>query len=154
MDRYFQPPSATTNAMSARSPGPHGLRGLGERGVQDRAGRDAGEDALRLEQLAGAAYGVARADREARVDQRLVVQLGDEALVEVAQAVDQLAVPRLGGDDPHLGLVLAEVAADAHQRAGGAETADEVGDRSAGRRGSRGRCPRSARSAFAGLPYW
>ena len=30
-----------------------------------------------------------------------VVQLGDEALVEVAQAVDQLAVARLGGDDPH-----------------------------------------------------
>ena len=58
-----------------------------------------------------------------------VVQLGDEALVEVAQAVDQLAVPRLGRDDPHLGLVLAEEPADAHQGAGGAEPGDEVGDR-------------------------
>ena len=88
--------------------GPDGLGGLRERGVQDRAGRDAGEQALALEQLPDPAHRVARADREARVDQRLVVQLGDEALVEVAQAVDQLAVAGLGGDDADLGLVLAE----------------------------------------------
>jgi hypothetical protein len=66
--------------------------GLGQRGVQDGAGRDAGEDALELEQLADPAYGVARADREPRVDEVGVVELGDEALVEVAQAIDQLAV--------------------------------------------------------------
>ena len=126
------------------------LGGLAERGVQDRAGGDAGEDALELEQLAHPAYGVARADREAGVDQRRVVQLGDEALVEVAQAVDQLAVARLGGDDPHLRLVAPEEAADAHQRAGGAEAGDEVGDRRAGRRGSRGRCPPRARGRWRG----
>src|SRR6478672_10557266 len=45
------------------------LGGLAERGVQDRPGRDAGEDALELEQLPDPADGVARADREARVDQ-------------------------------------------------------------------------------------
>src|SRR3712207_7367204 len=39
-----------------------------------------------------------RADGEPRVQQLRVVELGDEALVDVAQAVDQLAVPRLGGD--------------------------------------------------------
>ena len=35
-----------------------------QRGVQDRAGRDAGEDALGLQQLPGAAQRVVRADRE------------------------------------------------------------------------------------------
>src|SRR6478735_7317163 len=91
---------------------------LAEGCVQDRPGGDAREDALLLEQLPDPSYGVTRADREPRVDQRLVVQLRDEALVEVAQAVDQLAVPRLGGDDLDLGLVRAEEAADAHQGAG------------------------------------
>src|SRR6476469_4528707 len=104
------------------------LGGLAERGVEDRAGGDAGEDALELEQLAHTAYGVARADREAGVDERGVVELGDEPLVEVAQAVDQLAVARLGGDDLHVRLGLAEEARDAHRGAGGAEAGDEVGD--------------------------
>src|SRR5262245_52057392 len=104
------------------------LRRLRERGVQDRAGRDSGEDALELEQLPDPTYGVTRAHREASVDQVGVVELGDEALVEVAQAVDELAVPRLGGDDPHPWLRGAEEAADAHQGAGGAEPRDEVGD--------------------------
>ena len=74
------------------------LVGDPERGVQDRAGRDPGEDALALHQLAGAVDGVVGAHAEARVQQRGVVELGDEALVDVAQAVDQLAVARLGGD--------------------------------------------------------
>src|SRR6476661_4889452 len=105
-----------------------GLGRLAERRVQDRPGGDAGEDALLLEQLPDSAYGVPRPDREPRVDQRLVVELGDETLVEVAQPVDQLSVAWLGGDDPHLGLVHPEEPADPHQGAGGAETADEVGD--------------------------
>src|SRR5688500_6377986 len=90
-----------------------GLDGLGrlaERGVEDGAGGDAGEDALELEQLTHAAYGVARTDAEARVDQRGVVELGDEPLVEVAQAVDELAVAGLGGHDAYVGLGAAEVA--------------------------------------------
>jgi hypothetical protein len=72
--------------------------------VQDRAGRDAGEDALLLDQLAGAAQRLARADGEAGRQHRAVVELGHEALVDVAQAVDQLAVARLGRDDAHAGL--------------------------------------------------
>ena len=71
-------------------------------------------------------HGVPRTDREPGVDQRGVVQLGHETLVEVAQPVDELAVARLGRDDPHSGLVLAEVPPDAHQGAGGAETGHEV----------------------------
>ena len=78
-----------------RLPRLDGLRRLPQRSVQDRAGRDPGEDALRLEELTHPAYGVTRADGEARVDQGLVVQLGDEALVEVAQPVDELAVAGL-----------------------------------------------------------
>src|SRR4051794_41543184 len=96
--------------------------------MEDRTGRDAGEDALQLEQLTDPAYGVARTDREARVDQLGVVQLGDEALVEVAQAVDQLAVARLGGDDPDLRLRLSEEPRDTHEGAGGAQAADEVSE--------------------------
>ena len=83
-----------------------------------------------------------------------VVELGDEALVEVAQAVDELAVARLGGDDPDVGLVLAEEAADAHQRAGGAEAGDEVRDRrQVGEELGAGALA-SARAALAALPYW
>src|SRR3954453_5723225 len=68
-----------------------GLDRLGrdaERRVQDRAGGDAREDAFRRPQLARPPYGVAWADREARSQDRLVVQLGHKALVEVAQPVD------------------------------------------------------------------
>jgi hypothetical protein len=97
--------------------------------VQDRAGGDAGEDALELEQLTRTAYGVPRPHREPCVDQLGVIELGHEALVEVAQSVDELAVARLGRDDPHRRLRLSEEPADAHQGAGGAETRDEVGDR-------------------------
>ena len=114
--------------MSAALAGADALGGLGQRGMQDRTGGDAGEDAFGFEQIAGTSHGIARADREPCVDQRCVVQLGHEAFVEVAQAVDEFAVARLGGHDPHLGLVLAEESADPHQRAGGAEPADEVRD--------------------------
>ena len=62
-----------------------------------------------------------RADREAGGQHRRVVQLGHEALVEVAQAVDELAVARLGRDDLDAGRALAQEAAGAHQRAGGAQ---------------------------------
>src|SRR4051794_36552623 len=102
---------------------------LAERRVQDRAGRDAGEDALVVEQLTDPPDGVPRPDREAGVDQRLVVQLRHEALVEVAQAVDELAVARLRRDDANRGLVLAEEPPRAHQRAGRPEARDEVRDR-------------------------
>src|SRR3954451_4578743 len=102
------------------------LRRLAQRCMHDRTRRDPCEDPLGLQQLADPSYGVPRTDREPRVDQRGVVQLGDEPLVEVAQPVDQLAVAGLGRDDPHFGLVLAEVPPDAHQGAGGAEAGHEV----------------------------
>ena len=55
VDRYFQPPSATTKTMSARSPAATAFAADAERGVQGGAGGDAGEDALLLEEFAGAA---------------------------------------------------------------------------------------------------
>ena len=66
-------PAAVGRPRTRCRPAPRALTALAawaERGVQDRAGGDAGEDALELEQLADPAYGVARADREPRVDQR------------------------------------------------------------------------------------
>src|SRR3954451_4619979 len=45
------------------------LVGDAERGVQDRAGRDTGEDALALDQLPGAVDGVLGPDAEPRVQQ-------------------------------------------------------------------------------------
>ncbi|BFO21905.1 hypothetical protein SHKM778_82930 [Streptomyces sp. KM77-8] len=83
---------------------------------------------LLLEEFAGAGDGVGGADGEAGGEDGGVVQLGDEALVEVAQAVDEVVVARFGGDDPDVGLVLAQIAADAHEGAGGAEAGHEVGD--------------------------
>ena len=79
-------------------------------------------------QLPGAAQCVAAADGVAGGEHGRVVQLGDEALVEVAQPVHELAVARLGGHDLHVGLVLAEVPPGADEGAGGAEPRDEVGD--------------------------
>src|SRR4051794_7092538 len=102
------------------------LVGDAERRVQDRAGRDAGEDALALHQLTGAMDGVLGPHGEAGVQQRGIVELGDEPLVDVAQPVDQLAVARLGGDDLDIGLVLPEVAGAPHQGARGAQAGDEV----------------------------
>src|SRR5262245_52645734 len=83
--------------------------------MQDGSGRDPREDALFLEELPRTPYGVSRAHREPRIDERLVVQLRDEALVEIAQSVHELPVPGFGGDDAHVGLVLAEEATCAHQ---------------------------------------
>ncbi len=87
-----------------------------------------GEDPLLLDELTGAAQRVVRADRVPRGEHLGVVELGDEALVEVAQAVDQLAVARLRGHDLNVGLALAQEPPGAHERARGAEPGDEVRD--------------------------
>src|SRR5690606_32237213 len=84
-----------------------GLPADAEGRVQGRSGGDAREDALLLEQLPGAGDRVGGADRVAGGQDGGVVQLGDEALVEVAQAVDQVVVARFGGDDLYVRLVLA-----------------------------------------------
>ena len=97
--------------------------------MQDRAGRDAGEDALLLDQLAGAPQRVLGSDGEPGVEHGGVVQLRDEAFVDVAQAVDELAVAWLGRHHADTGHLLLEEAADAHEGAGRAETGDEMRDR-------------------------
>lgn len=99
-----------------------------DRRVECRTGGDAREDAFLLEEFAGTGDGVGGADGEAGGEDRGVVELGDEALVEVAEPVDQVVVARLGGDDLDVRLVFAQEAADAHQGAGGAEARHEVGD--------------------------
>lgn len=111
-----------------RSPRLDGLVAHADRRVECGAGGDAREDALLLEEFAGAGDRVGRADGEAGGEDRGVVELGDEALVQVAESVDQVVVARLGGDDLDVRLVFAQVAADAHQRSRGAEAGHEVGD--------------------------
>src|SRR6478735_790965 len=65
-------------------PGLDRLRGLSERGMHDRPAGQSGEDALPVEQLAYPADRVAGADGETGRHIRRVVELGDEALVQVA----------------------------------------------------------------------
>ncbi len=96
--------------------------------MQGGPGGDTGEDALFAQQLAGTGHRVGGADGEAGGEDGLVVELGDEALVEVAQAVDEVVVAGLRCDDLDVGPLLAEEAADAHERAGGAEARHEVGE--------------------------
>ena len=97
--------------------------------MQDRSGRDAREDAFDLEQLAHTTHGIPRADAVASRQHRFVIELGDEALVEIAQPVHQLAIARFGRDDLHIGLVLTQESTRTHEGSGGAETCDEVRDR-------------------------
>ncbi len=89
---------------------------------------DAGEDALLVEQFLGPDDRVAVGDHDLAVEHREVDDRRDEAVVEGAQALDQLALHRLGGDDQRLRVGLLEAAAVAHQGAAGAEAADEGGD--------------------------
>src|SRR4051794_922229 len=77
----------------------HRALGLPESGMQDRAGGDAREDALRLDELARTPKCVCRSHGETGVEHRRVIELGDETLVDVAQAVYELAIAGLGRDD-------------------------------------------------------
>ncbi len=63
-----------------------------ERRMQDRARGEAREEAFDLDELPGTQHRVAGADGEAAGEDGGVVELGDVALVEVAEAVDELAV--------------------------------------------------------------
>ena len=98
------------------------------RGVQRAASRDPGEDALGVQQCPGRAQRVGRRDREPRGQHGLVVELRHETLIDVPQAVDELPVPGLRGDDLHSGHVLAQEAAGPHQRARGPQAGHEVRD--------------------------
>ena len=57
-----------------------------------------------------------------------VVQLGHEPLVQISQTVYEFAVPGLGRDDRDVRHLLAQVATDAHERAGSAEAGHEMRD--------------------------
>src|SRR4051794_12599795 len=70
---------------------------------RDRAGRDAGEEALLVEQLARPHDGVVVRDEDLPVEQAQVDDRRDEPVVERAQALDRLAPHGLGGDDLHPG---------------------------------------------------
>ena len=121
-ERYFQPSSQTmkTTLPSSISPA---MRTAMRR---DRAGRDAGEHALLVEQLARPDDRVAVGDEDLAVQQREVDDRRDEAVVERAQALDRLALHRLGRDDlDAVAELLLEAPAVAHQRAARAQAGDE-----------------------------
>ena len=131
------------------------LVGDAHRDRGDRARGDAREEALLVEQLARPDDRVAVGDEDLAVQQREVDDRRDEAVVERAQALDRLALHRLGGDDLDVvAELLLEAPAVAHQRAAGAEAGDEGADARRAPRGSRAPCRCSARSGLAWLPYW
>ena len=103
-------------------------RGLSQAGVQHRAGGKPREDAFAVKQLPDPANGIPGADREPGADEGGVVKLGNEALVEVAQAVDLFAVTRFGGNDLDVRFLVREEAANPHQGAGRAQPRYHMGD--------------------------
>ena len=142
-ERYFQPPSAST--ATTTEPSGSSL-GDAARDVDDRAGRDAGEDPLAVEQR------VHRGDRLGVRDEELPVELRDVedrrhvAVLERAQAHHRVAGQRLGGGDDDVRERLAHARArcpSASRRCRGRRRARR---RAAGRARSRRRCPRSGRA--------
>ena len=120
-ERYFQPPSArtaTTTPSSSSSRDPAG-------DVDDGARGDAGEDRLALEQQAQPL------DRLLVGHEHLPVELGDVedrrdvAVRQRAQAVDEVALERLGRGHDQIRERLPEPVPGAHEGAAGAETGDE-----------------------------
>src|SRR3990172_12878566 len=70
-----------------------GVEALGDAlgGLHDGAGGDAGEDAFLLGQLLGRGEGRARVDNDLAVEDALVEDGRDEALLQAAQALDEVA---------------------------------------------------------------
>src|SRR3954471_16710807 len=102
------------------------LVGDPHRDRRDRAARDAGEDALLVEQLARPHHGVVVGHEDLAVQQRQVDDRRDEAVVEGAQPLDRLALHGLGGDDlDAVAELLLEAPAVAHQRPARAQAGDE-----------------------------
>ncbi len=120
VERYFQPPSGSEGDDRALV---HGGRHLGRPG-QDRPRRQAGEDA-QLGQAPGPLDRLVEAHDEAPVEDVGVEDRRDVALVQRAEALHVLPRRGLDGHDPHAGLALLQVPADAHQRAAGAEAGHE-----------------------------
>src|SRR3954451_22877435 len=99
-----------------------------DRHAGDGAARDAHEEALLLEQLLGPDHRIEVRDEDLPVEQREVDDRRDEAVVERAQPLHEVALERLGGDDERVRVLLLEPAAVAHQRPAGAEPGDERRD--------------------------
>src|SRR4051794_1286739 len=102
------------------------LRCDASRDVHDGAGGDAGEDALLLRELTVRAQRIGGVHEELPIEDRLVEDRRDEALLERAETVDAVAEPRLPGGDLNVRVVLVEPFADAHERSAGPEAGDEV----------------------------
>src|SRR4051812_37756265 len=94
--------------------------------VQDGAGGDAGEDALPFGELAVRAERIGGVHEELSVEDRLVEDRRDEALLERAETVDEVPELRLRGYDLDTRVVLVEPPSHAHQRSARPETGDEV----------------------------
>ena len=95
--------------------------------MNDGARRDTCEDAFHLGQFAGGLQGFRRPDQELPVEDLRIEDRRDEALVQRAQPVDEVAELRFGRDDLDVRVVLAKTLAASHQGAARAETGDEVG---------------------------
>src|SRR4051812_17916644 len=100
-------------------------------GGHDGARRDAGEHAD-LGEPPGPLDRLSGPHDEAAVEQVVAVVVdehrGHEPFVDVLEAVDHLARRWLDGPQLHVGVLLLEEPPDAHERPGGAEPGDEVGD--------------------------
>ena len=130
-------------------PDVHARRHL-RRARDRRARRHAREHAAVVEQSSQPLDRLARPHDELPVEDGGVEDRRHEAVVERAQSLHQLARRRLDRDDLHLGLLLLEVATDAHQRAAGAEAGDEDVDLGAVAPDLGARCARSARAGWRG----
>ena len=114
------------------------LAGDRQRRAQRGPGRAAGEQALARDQAPGGQERVAVADRDVAVDERRVEGLRPEVLADPLDAVrvDRAAgvdrALRVGADHLDVGVLLLEVAADAGDRAAGADRDHQVGDPAAG----------------------
>ena len=109
-------------------------------GAQREPAGAAGEDALRLRQPARPQEGVLVGDGHVAVDDRWVVGVRPEVLADALDEVrlDALLAARVdradrvGPDDLDGGVLLAQVAPDAGDRAAGPDPHDQVGDLAAG----------------------
>ena len=93
--------------------------------MPDRAGRDAGEQTLLVEQPSHLAHGLLVRDEDLPIELRHVEDRRDITLIERAQPHDGISGQRLGRRDDDVGPALAQPLADAHQRAACTEPCDD-----------------------------
>ena len=121
-ERYFQPPSANSMTTFAGASSSAATRIA-------TCSTPPAETPAKMPSSAReqpqAAHGLGVRDEQLAVELGDVEHLGHVAVLERAQARDVVARERLGGDDLHVGVGLAQAPADAHQRAARAEAGDE-----------------------------